>query len=104
VGSNPTLSARIRGKYLSLGGKHVRSSGEPPVLPTWRYLLSRWYQGQYIPPPKSDVFIFTSGSFTRHWTSRLAHWLVEFWLKEWKWIIPVLISAIGLIVAIVRLT
>jgi hypothetical protein len=47
--------------------------------------------------------VFVMGSIRRHWTSRTAHALVDFYIREWKWIIPVVISTLGLIVALAKI-
>jgi hypothetical protein len=51
--------------------------------------LKRWYEGEYKGPdnePGSSL-VFIIGRYERHWTSRLAHVAVGFYLSEWKWII-----------------
>jgi hypothetical protein len=43
------------------------------------------------------------GFYERHWTARLTTWLIEFWLRDWKWIIGTLIALAGLALAYRRL-
>jgi hypothetical protein len=57
-----------------------------------------WYQGEYIPPDNSgnSGLVFLIGHYKRHWSSRLVHTLVEFYLKEWKWLLPFLVALVAL--------
>ena len=67
--------------------------------------IHRWYQGEYRAPnnePGSSL-VFVMGHYERHWTARLTTWLIEFWLRDWKWIIGTLIALSGLFVAFKRL-
>lgn len=48
-----------------------------------------WYRGKYVPyenDPNSALLVL-GGSYRRHWTSKLVHAAVDFYLAEWKWII-----------------
>ncbi len=64
--------------------------------------IKRWYEGEEYYPfadhPK--VPVFPGIRYRRHWSSRLAHIVVEFYLKEWKWLWPLLVAIVGIIVAI----
>jgi hypothetical protein len=53
-----------------------------------RRQIIEWYRGKYKPrenDPYSPL-VFVGGSYKRHWTSRVAHVLVDFYLREWRWI------------------
>ena len=60
-----------------------------------RAKLRRWYEGELEPTGNDHVVIM---HFERHWSSRIAHTLVDFYLKEWKWIWGTLI-VVGLAIA-----
>lgn len=62
-----------------------------------RATIRHWYDGEYVSDRDAGVTIIYC---KRHWSSRFAHTLVEFYLKEWKWIWGTLI-VVGL--AIVKL-
>lgn len=62
-------------------------------------LLKRWWEGQYV-PPQNDPFsslIVMQGSCERHWSSKAAHVVAEFWLKYWQWCMGFGLAVIGLI-------
>ena len=61
--------------------------------------ILRWYEGP--PIPQDPDFICVLGRYRRHWSSRLAHAVVEFYLKEWKWLLPFLVLLFGTMVAAV---
>jgi len=51
--------------------------------------LKGWWHGKYIEPPKPnshDAWIIMTGCYEKHWTSKLAHMLVKFYLEHWKFI------------------
>ena len=51
--------------------------------------IKKWWQGKYINPPQSnqnDSIVFISGYFERHWSSKIVHKLVDFYLEHWKFI------------------
>jgi hypothetical protein len=69
------------------------------------HAIQHWYQGEYIPPnnsPNSPVFV-VMGRYRRHWSSNFIHIMVEFYYKEWKWLLPFLVALCGVMVAIARL-
>jgi len=71
----------------------------------FREKIQRWYEGNYIPPdnrPDSPI-VFVLGRYKRHWTSQALHWAVDFYLREWKWLLPFVVAIIGTIVAIAKL-
>jgi hypothetical protein len=65
--------------------------------------IRAWWQGKYIPPNnrQSQYFWFVEGHYEHHWTARLARSLAKFYLREWRWLIPVLVSVCGIIAALV---
>ena len=68
--------------------------------------LKAWWEGRYIPPdnpPGSDL-VMLLGRYQRHWTSRFAHVLVAFYLREWKWIWGFLAALVAAGAAVLRLT
>ena len=67
-------------------------------------VIKRWYEGKYVPPdnPPNSIVVFPMGHYERHWSSRLVHAIVKFWVKEWKWLLSFIIATIGLVVAIAK--
>ena len=63
--------------------------------------ISKWYEGEFVPHKNetNSPLYFVGGYQRRSRSARIARRLVEFWLKDWKWIIPTVMSAIGLLVA-----
>jgi hypothetical protein len=62
-------------------------------------LLKRWWDGEYIPPrndPNGFVLIF-QGDYERHWSSKLAHVVAEFWLKYRQWCLSFGLAVAGLL-------
>jgi len=64
--------------------------------------IKKWYQGE-----KHDLFadhpefpVFPGIRYRRHWSSRLTHTVIDFYLKEWKWLWPLVVAIVGIIVAI----
>lgn len=72
-----------------------------------REKIKRWWQGEYIPPPRdnpnSPVIIVSIGFYRRHWTARAVSAIFAFVAHEWKWLIPVLLTLAGLIIAAIKL-
>jgi hypothetical protein len=67
--------------------------------------LKKWYEGEkvfYKNEPGSPV-VFFGWDEHRHWTARIAHVLVDFYLREWKWIYGALFTLAGLFLAYQRL-
>jgi len=64
-----------------------------------RQIIKRWYDGKYIPPdnPPDSSVIFLMGHCDRHWSSRLAHTLVEFYFEHWKWLLSFLVALSALL-------
>lgn len=52
--------------------------------------IKKWYEGKHVPfknDPNSSVFVVSAGFYERHWTARFARWAVDFYLREWKWVL-----------------
>lgn len=67
--------------------------------------IRKWYEGVYVPfesDPYSPV-VFTGGGYQRHWTAQAARVLVEFYLREWRWLWPTAIGVGSLSIAILRM-
>jgi hypothetical protein len=64
-----------------------------------------WYRGEYVPPdnPRESMVVLLIEQYRRHWTSRALHRFVEFYSREWRWLLPFIVAVIGAIIAIVRL-
>lgn len=66
--------------------------------------IRQWWDGRYIPyenDPRSSL-VFVGGYQERHWTAKATRAVVFFVAKEWRWLIPVMLSAFGLYVAYLR--
>lgn len=64
-----------------------------------------WYEGEFVPyenPPDSSVIIM-GGYQKRHWTAKFVRGLGEFYMKEWKWIIGILLTITGLVIGLIKL-
>ncbi|WEI17120.1 hypothetical protein PY247_11150 [Acinetobacter proteolyticus] len=50
--------------------------------------LREWWKGKEIEFKSSpgDSVFFAGGVYKKHWTSKLAHILVRFYLEHWKFI------------------
>jgi hypothetical protein len=68
-------------------------------------LIRRWYEGVFVAPdnPPDSPVIIVMGRYRRHWTSNAAHYAVDFYLREWKWLLPFLVALVGVVVAIAKL-
>jgi hypothetical protein len=70
----------------------------------WEH-ISSWYTGKWVAyenPPGSG-FILIGGYYQRHWTSRAAHVLVNFYLTHWQWVVGTALAIAALIVSIMAL-
>lgn len=66
--------------------------------------VKRWWQGRYVEPendPHSGV-VFVMGWYERHWTARACRAVLGFFGREWRWLIPVTLSGIGLFLTYLR--
>lgn len=75
-----------------MAGLNDRDSG------SWREAMKRWWDGKHVPPP-ADPLIFSVGTVQRHWTSRAAHALLDFLVREWRVLLPSGVALAGVIVA-----
>lgn len=54
-----------------------------------RKALRNWWEGEFIPhrnEPNSGFFIL-GGITKRHWTATALRWAVDFYGREWKWVL-----------------
>jgi hypothetical protein len=67
--------------------------------------IRKWYEGEtkFHDNPPGTAAIIIGWWVERHWTSRLAHKLVGFWMAEWKWIIATFLALVGLWLAYLKL-
>ena len=66
--------------------------------------IKKWWDGEYIPydnHPSSQVFII-GGFVHRHWTSKVAHSIVDFLGREWKWATGFAVAVAGLVMTYLR--
>jgi hypothetical protein len=68
-------------------------------------ILKRWWQGTPIPPQRfgDSGLIFLMERYKRHWTSKAAHVVADFWLKHWQWCFSATFATIGLVIAAMKL-
>ena len=71
-----------------------------PSAPIWQRLAS-WYEGRWVAyeNPPGSVVVILGGNYERHWTSKVAHVLVDFYLAHWQWIIGTALAIAGLVYA-----
>mgnify|MGYP001583047935 CR=1 FL=1 len=62
--------------------------------------IKQWYQGKEYNISTPDLPIFPGIRYKRHWSSRLVHVFVEFYLKEWKWLWPILLTFITILIGL----
>lgn len=65
--------------------------------------IKKWWDGTYVFNDNSNNYVTFLGYHDRHWTSRAAHAFHEFLKREWKWTIPVCLSAVSVAIALWRL-
>lgn len=66
--------------------------------------IKAWYEGKFTPyesDPNSRIFIL-GWDYERHWTAKTARVLVEFYLREWKWIIGTAIATVAVVFKVVN--
>ncbi len=66
--------------------------------------IKRWYHGKEYNISTPDLPVFPGIRYKRHWSSCLVHVVIEFYLKEWKWLWGILISIAGLAIAFAKLS
>jgi hypothetical protein len=67
--------------------------------------IKTWWNGKYVPPknePGSGP-VFLMGTYEKHWTSRTAHVLAEFWCRRWQYLVSTAIAVTGIIIALKKL-
>jgi hypothetical protein len=63
--------------------------------------IKRWWEGKLEPLDSSNGSIMRIiPQYRRHWTSRAAHVILAFYLKEWRWLLPFIVAVVGAFVAI----
>ena len=61
---------------------------------TW---LSSWWHGEVKTYDSPNLIgIYTE----RHWTSNLAHTLVDFYLKHWQWVWGTALAIVAILIAL----
>ena len=61
--------------------------------------FKNWWDGTYVRPenpPGTAVFII-QGHYEKHWSSKLAHVIADFWLKYWQWCMGFGLAVAGII-------
>lgn len=61
-----------------------------------------WYEGtpvQYDEDPRGPI-VLGAPPFERHWTASAAHSVVQFHKKEWKWVIPVYLAILAIVISL----
>ena len=66
-----------------------------------RNKLSDWYAGRapVVERERGAIWVLDDSLTDRHWTSKVANKLVEFWLDHWKWTIGTTLAVVALFVA-----
>jgi hypothetical protein len=58
-----------------------------------------WWEGTYTRhdnPHDVPLYFVVGGYQKRHWTSKMAHAVTDFWLKYWQWCMGFGLAVIGL--------
>jgi len=68
-------------------------------------IFTRWWDGTYTnhDNPPDSLLYFVAGYRERHWSSKFAHVLVDFWISHWQYIISTCIAVVGIFVALKKL-
>lgn len=64
--------------------------------------IRKWYEGEYIPyenDPNSSL-VFVGGYYKRSLLANMIRAVLVFHSKEWKWVIPVYLTIVGLVVSL----
>ena len=67
--------------------------------------LKRWWDGEYVPPQNdfgSTLWVI-QGHYEKHWSSRAAHVVADFWMKHWQWCFSAVFAVTGLVIAALKL-
>lgn len=65
-----------------------------------REIIYRWYKGEYIEDNPCDSCLPRVNHHKQHWTSIIVRTILEFLLRELKWILPFIVT---LVVAVKKL-
>ena len=58
--------------------------------------FKKWWEGELEPSQDIAGFVIMGpGRYHKHWTSRAAHWAVDFYMREWKWTLGAVATVIG---------
>ena len=59
--------------------------------------IQKWYDGEYrmFENDTNSSVVILAGWYERHWTARICRIIVEFYLREWKWIIGTSIAVVA---------
>jgi hypothetical protein len=60
-----------------------------------RRKIKTWWNGTFIPEPTGSPLLY--GDYSRHWTSKLAHFIVDFYLRNWQWVWGTALVVLGFI-------
>ena len=60
--------------------------------------IKQWYHGEKYNISIPTLPVFPGIRYRRHWSSRFIHVLVEFYIKEWKWLWPILLTLIAIFI------
>lgn len=61
--------------------------------------IKKWYEGEFEPArndPQASFWMV--GSVRRHWTARFARWAIDFYMREWKWVLGAVATVAGALV------
>lgn len=67
---------------------------------TLREKIKGWYEGELTSEHGER---YSAVYYERHWSSSIAHTLVDFYFKEWKWVWGTIIAVVSLALAIAKL-
>ncbi len=54
--------------------------------------IKQWYDGEEYSISTPELPIFPGIRYKRHWTSEALHYLIKFWLDNWKILLPILLT------------
>jgi len=76
-------------------------------LNSLRIKIKKWYRGKYIPPPTNDpnspLVVISPGYYKQPLLAKAIGQIGKFWLNHWQWILGILLTIVGLVVAILML-
>jgi hypothetical protein len=68
-------------------------------------IFRKWWEGTFTSHDNAhdSPLYFVGGYHKRHWSSKFAHVLVDFWMSHWQYIISTCIAVGGIVVAFKKL-